>query len=59
MDKHFTPYYRKAIIEAKKNGESTWAVTQAKQRWLTRFGAAIAKGNRRMMSMAVRMDWGK
>ena len=59
MDGHFNPHYRKALAAAKKNGESTWAVVRDKQRWLTRFGAAIAKGNRRLLSMAVRVEGGK
>ena len=52
LNKHFKPYYKRARALAKAQGEPVWEVTREEQRWLERFGAAIARGNRVMIDAA-------
>ena len=53
LRKFFEPYYKKMRAHAKANGESEWEVMREKQHWLERFSAAIARGNTRMVGVAV------
>ena len=44
--------YKWARALAKALGEPEWEVTREEQRWLERFAAAIARGNRVMVDAA-------
>ena len=52
LKKYFEPHYKRERALAKALGEPEWEVTRDKQRWLERFAAAIARGNRVMVDAA-------